>query len=66
MVKSVLAADDFVPVLVFEIIKATPLSLLSTVHLVVNFYWDRLCGEECYRWMQFMGAVESIKTMGYD
>ena len=36
-----------------------------------EFHWfwlylhfrDRLCGEECYWWMQFVGAVEFIKTM---
>ena len=38
------------------IIKANPPSLLSTV---------QLCGEECYWWMQFVGAVEFIKTMDY-
>jgi len=63
--KSVPAADDFVPVLVFVIIKANPPSLLSTVQFVDNFYRDRLCGEECYWWMQFVGAVEFIKTMDY-
>jgi len=63
--KAVPAADDFVPVLVFVIIKANPPSLLSTVQLVDNFYRDRLCGEECYWWMQFVGAVEFIKTMDY-
>jgi len=61
--KAVPAADDFVPVLVFVIIKANPPSLLSTVQFVDNFYRDRLCGEECYWWMQFVGAVEFIKTM---
>ena len=45
------------------IIKANPPSLLSTVQFVDNFYRDRLCGEECYWWMQFVGAVEFIKTM---
>jgi len=61
--KAVPAADDFVPVLVYVIIKANPPSLLSTVQFVDNFYRDRLCGEECYWWMQFVGAVEFIKTM---
>ena len=28
-----------------------------------QLYRDRLCGEECYWWMQFVGAVEFIKTM---
>ena len=27
------------------------------------YFRDRLCGEECYWWMQFVGAVEFIKTM---
>ena len=78
--KSVLAADDFMPVLVFVsccwnifnvltmfscqvIIKANPPSLLSTVQYVDNFYRDRLVGEDDYWWMQFVGAVEFIKTM---
>jgi len=61
--KSAPGADDFVPVLVFVIIKANPPSLLSTVQYVDNFYRDRLQGEDCYWWMQFVGAVEFIKTM---
>jgi len=61
--KAVPAADDFVPVLVYVIIKAAPPSLLSTVQFVDNFYRDRLTGEDCYWWMQFVGAVEFIKTM---
>ena len=78
--KSVPAADDFMPVLVFVscdqniynvfttsscqvIIKANPPSLLSTVQYVDNFYRDRLVGEDDYWWMQFVGAVEFIKTM---
>jgi len=61
--KSVPAADDFMPVLVFVIIKANPPSLLSTVQYVDNFYRDRLQGEDCYWWMQFVGAIEFIKTM---
>jgi len=61
--KSVPAADDFMPVLVFVIIKANPPSLLSTIQYVENFYRDRLQGEDCYWWMQFVGAVEFIKTM---
>ena len=37
--------------------------------LWISLFWlylyfrDRLCGEECYWWMQFVGAVEFIKTM---
>ena len=80
--KSVPAADDFMPVLVFVsilklfgafiqlqyssmkvIIKANPPSLLSTIQYVENFYRDRLQGEDCYWWMQFVGAVEFIKTI---
>ena len=79
--KSVPAADDLMPVLVFVswnfnplswaltvlcsqvIIKANPPSLMSTVQYVDNFYQDRLVGEQCYWWMQFVGAVEFIKTM---
>ena len=79
--KSVPAADDLMPVLVFVslnvnsqlvsitfppsqvIIKANPPSLLSTVQYVDNFFRDRLVGEQCYWWMQFVGAVEFIKTM---
>ena len=45
------------------IIKANPPSLLSTVQYVDNFFRDRLVGEQCYWWMQFVGAVEFIKTM---
>ena len=46
-------------------------SILSNKLTVGNTHWnltwiffrDRLCGEECYWWMQFVGAVEFIKTM---
>jgi len=63
--KSVPAADDFLPVLVFVIIKANPPGLLSTVQFVDNFYGSRLSGEDCYWWMQFVAAIEFIKTMDY-
>ena len=63
--KSVPAADDFVPVMVFVIIMANPPSLLSTVQYVESFYGNRLCGEEQYWWMQFASAIEFIKTMDY-
>lgn len=63
--KSVPAADDFIPVMVFVIIKANPPSLLSTVQYVDAFYGNRLCGEEQYWWMQFASAIEFIKTMDY-
>jgi len=59
------AADDFLPVLVFVIIQANPPGLLSTVQFVDNFYGSRLCGEDQYWWMQFVSAIEFIKTMDY-
>ncbi len=62
---SVPAADDFVPVLVYVILKANPPSLLSTVQYVDSFYGNRLSGEDQYWWMQFVAAVEFIKTMDY-
>ena len=63
--KSVPAADDFMPVLIFVLIKANPPSLLSTVQYVNSFYEKRLGGEEQYWWMQFSSAIEFIKTMDY-
>ncbi|XP_072344574.1 GTPase-activating protein and VPS9 domain-containing protein 1 isoform X3 [Scyliorhinus torazame] len=60
---SVPGADDFVPVLVFVLIKANPPCLLSTVQYINNFYASRLGGEESYWWMQFTAAVEFIKTI---
>ncbi|KAJ7994169.1 hypothetical protein DPEC_G00263130 [Dallia pectoralis] len=60
---SVPGADDFVPVLVFVLIKANPPCLLSTIQYMNNFYASRLSGEECYWWMQFTAAVEFIKTI---
>nr|XP_033816141.1 GTPase-activating protein and VPS9 domain-containing protein 1 isoform X4 [Geotrypetes seraphini] len=60
---SVPGADDFVPVLVFVLIKANPPCLLSTVQYINNFYINRLTGEESYWWMQFTAAVEFIKTI---
>ncbi|MCJ8735130.1 hypothetical protein PDJAM_G00243270 [Pangasius djambal] len=56
-------ADDFVPVLVFVLIKANPPCLLSTIQYICNFYASQLSGEECYWWMQFTAAVEFIKTI---
>ncbi|XP_076859082.1 GTPase-activating protein and VPS9 domain-containing protein 1 isoform X1 [Brachyhypopomus gauderio] len=56
-------ADDFVPVLVFVLIRANPPCLLSTIQYINNFYANRLSGEECYWWMQFTAAVEFIKTI---
>lgn len=63
--KSVPAADDFMPVLVFVLIKANPSSLLSTVQYVNTFYMKQLVGEDSYWWTQFCSAVEFIKTMDY-
>ena len=63
--KSVPAADDFTPVFIFVIIKANPPCLLSTIQYVNSFYQDRLQGEEDYWWMQFVAAVEFMKTMDY-
>ncbi|MGH0184732.1 UNVERIFIED_CONTAM: hypothetical protein FKN15_015759 [Acipenser sinensis] len=60
---SVPGADDFVPVLVFVLIKANPPCLLSTIQYINNFYASRLGGEESYWWMQFTAAVEFIKTI---
>lgn len=67
-------ADDFVPVLMFVLIKANPPSLLSTVQYVNSFYIendsyrpgdDSTRGEETYWWMQFVAAIEYMKTMDY-
>ncbi|KAK2514990.1 Gapvd1 [Columba guinea] len=60
---SVPGADDFVPVLVFVLIKANPPCLLSTVQYISSFYANCLSGEESYWWMQFTAAVEFIKTI---
>jgi hypothetical protein len=60
---SVPAADDLMPVLVFVLIKANPISLLSTVQYVNSFYEKHFQGEEAYWWTQFCSAVEFIKTM---
>jgi len=63
--KSVPAADEFMPVLIFVIIKANPPCLLSTVQYVNSFYGSRLQGEEQYWWMQFSSVVQYIKMMDY-
>lgn len=63
--KSVPAADDFMPVLIYILIKANIPSLLSTVQYIKSFYEKRLSGEEQYWWMQFASAIEFIKTMDY-
>lgn len=56
-------ADDFVPVLVFVLIRANPPCLLSTIQYINNFYASQLSGEDSYWWMQFTAAVEFIKTI---
>ena len=48
--RSVPAADDLIPVLVFVLVKACPSSLLSTIQYVNSFYGDRLVGEDQYWW----------------
>ncbi|KAG5884484.1 hypothetical protein JTB14_001279 [Gonioctena quinquepunctata] len=58
-------ADDFMPVLVYVIIKVNPEALLSTVQYVNSFFHNQLFGEEEYWWTQFCAAVEYIKTMDY-
>lgn len=63
--RSVPAADDLMPVLVFVIVKANPPSLLSTVQYVTSFYESKFEGEEAYWWTQFSSVVEFIKTMDY-
>jgi len=63
--RSVPAADDLVPVLVFVVIKANPPSLLSTVEYVNSFYEGHFEGEEAYWWTQFSSVVQLIKTMDY-
>ena len=63
--KSVPAADDFMPVLIYILIKANPPCLLSTVQYVSSFYEKRLCGAEQYWWTQLTSAIEFIKTMDY-
>lgn len=59
------AADDLMPVLVFVVIQANPLSLLSTIQYVNSFFEKQFHGEEAYWWIQFCSAVEFIKTMDY-
>ena len=63
--RSVPAADDLMPVLVFVIVQANPPSLLSTVQYVTSFYESNFEGEEAYWWTQFSSVIEFIKTMDY-
>ncbi|KAK3088488.1 hypothetical protein FSP39_019810 [Pinctada imbricata] len=64
--RSVPAADDFLPVLIYVIIKANPPCMLSTNQYVNSFYGNRFSGEEQYWWIQFSSALEFIKTMEYN
>ena len=64
--RSVPAADDFLPVLIYVIIKANPPCMLSTNQYVNSFYTSRFSGEEQYWWIQFSSALEFIKTMEYN
>jgi hypothetical protein len=63
--RSVPAADDFMPVLIYVLIKSDARQLLSNVQFIREFYEKRLSGEEQYWWMQFVSAIEFIKTMDY-
>ncbi|XP_062567708.1 GTPase-activating protein and VPS9 domain-containing protein 1-like isoform X3 [Saccostrea cucullata] len=63
--KAVPAADDFIPVLIYVIIKANPPCMLSTIQYVQSFYGNRIGGEEQYWWIQFCSAAEFIKNMEY-
>lgn len=60
---SIPSADDLLPVLIFVVIKANPLSILSTIQYVNTFHSSELIGEEAYYWTQFCSVVEFIKTM---
>jgi len=56
-------ADEFVPVLVYVLIRANPPHLLSTKQYINNFIDERLSGEEMYCWTQFSAAVEFVKSL---
>eukprot|EP00794_Sanderia_malayensis_P015998 gene15998-17609_t len=56
-------ADEFVPVLVYVLIRANAPNLLSTKQYIHNFYGNRLSGEESYCWTQFSAAVEFVKSL---
>jgi hypothetical protein len=64
--EKVIAADDFVPVLVYVLIKSNPPALLSTIQYVNGFCGQKIMGEDQYWWTQFCSAVEFIKTMDYN
>jgi len=63
--EKVVAADDFIPVLVFVVIMCNPHALLSTIQYVNSFCGAKIAGEDQYWWTQFCSAVEFIKTMDY-
>jgi len=51
------------PVLLYVLIKANPISLLSTIQFVESFKLDELEGETAYWWQQFATAVQYTKTL---
>lgn len=51
------------PVLLYVLIKANPISLLSTIQFVEAFKLDELEGETAYWWHQFTSAVQYIRTL---
>eukprot|EP00112_Aurelia_sp_Birch-Aquarium-sp1_P008666 Seg1960.8 transcript_id=Seg1960.8/GoldUCD/mRNA.D3Y31 product="GTPase-activating protein and VPS9 domain-containing protein 1" protein_id=Seg1960.8/GoldUCD/D3Y31 len=56
-------ADEFVPVLVYVLIRANPPNLLSTKQYINNFFDNRFSGEEMYCWTQFCAATEFVKSI---
>lgn len=56
-------ADDVFPVLLYVLVKANPISLLSTIQFVETFKLDELEGETAYWWHQFTSAVQYIRTL---
>ncbi|VDO24851.1 unnamed protein product [Onchocerca flexuosa] len=57
------SADDITPVLVYVLIQANPLALLSNIQYIGAFYANQITGIEAYWWTQFTSAVEFIKTL---
>uniref|UniRef100_A0AAF5PMS4 Receptor-mediated endocytosis protein 6 n=1 Tax=Wuchereria bancrofti TaxID=6293 RepID=A0AAF5PMS4_WUCBA len=57
------SADDITPVLVYVLIQANPLALLSNIQYIGAFYANQISGIEAYWWTQFTSAVEFIKTL---
>ncbi|VDN06515.1 unnamed protein product [Thelazia callipaeda] len=56
------SADDITPVLVYVLIQANPVALLSNIQYISAFCENQITGIEAYWWTQFTGAVEFIKT----